>query len=244
MFCTGDFFDIFNKTLRKIKASGLYDDMKNMTICINGTVDDTNSVEAILPVDSKITIKKFNDNTHFEGNTLNELSRYCYDIFNDISQPTIGIDFGLKKIKDIKLQIWDTGGLERFNSIRNLYYRGINGYVVVYDIMEPNSIININRWLEQIVKYSTLDDYVVMIVGNKTDMVNSIEEEYVDKKYDYLIKNWIDMPHIIGHTICSAMNNYNINTIFDTLFKNFNPRSVYINKTVKIEINKNQSKCC
>jgi len=173
------------------------------------------------------------------------LSRYCYDIFSITLQPTIGIDFGLKKIKDIKLQIWDTGGLERFNSIRNLYYRGINGYVVVYDIMEPNSIININRWLEQIVKYSTLDDYVVMIVGNKTDMVNSIEkEEYVDKKYDYLIKNWIDMPHIIGHTICSAMNNYNINTIFDTLFKNFNPRSVYINKTVKIEINKNQSKCC
>jgi small GTP-binding protein len=36
--------------------------------------------------------------------------------------------------KEIKLQIWDTAGQEKFRSVARSYYRGAIGVIIVYDI--------------------------------------------------------------------------------------------------------------
>ena len=36
--------------------------------------------------------------------------------------------------KEISLQIWDTAGQETFNSMGNMFYRGADCCVIVYDI--------------------------------------------------------------------------------------------------------------
>lgn len=49
--------------------------------------------------------------------------------FRQSFNPTVGIDFKVKTIvvddKRVKLQIWDTAGQEKFNSITTAYYRNI-----------------------------------------------------------------------------------------------------------------------
>lgn len=36
--------------------------------------------------------------------------------------------------KEITLQIWDTAGQETFNSMGNMFYRGTDCCIIVYDI--------------------------------------------------------------------------------------------------------------
>lgn len=51
---------------------------------------------------------------------------------------TLGVEF-LSQVIDIngttiKLQIWDSGGQEKFNSITRSYYRNVAGILMVYDV--------------------------------------------------------------------------------------------------------------
>ena len=59
--------------------------------------------------------------------------RFCDDLFADTYMPTIGVDFRFKVIehegKNIKLQIWDTAGQEKFRTITSAYYRSIELFI-------------------------------------------------------------------------------------------------------------------
>ena len=53
--------------------------------------------------------------------------RYIDDKFNVNTQSTVGCAFNIKKFnldkKSISLEIWDTAGNERYNSLLPMYYR-------------------------------------------------------------------------------------------------------------------------
>jgi len=101
------------------------------------------------------------------------LLRFTDDSFTANHLTTIGIDFKIKIInleeKLIKLQIWDTAGQERFRTITKTYYRGAQGYVLVYDITSKDSFDHVKYWLGEIKKNG--NDFVPkVIVGNKSDL--------------------------------------------------------------------------
>ncbi len=56
---------------------------------------------------------------------------------------TIGIDQVNMKIKIneylVKIQIWDPAGQERFESITNTFYRGLDGVMLVFDLTKEKS---------------------------------------------------------------------------------------------------------
>ena len=52
----------------------------------------------------------------------------------------------------IKVKISDTAGQERFKSIASNYMKKANGILLVYDITNQKSFIDINNWLEEITK--------------------------------------------------------------------------------------------
>ena len=58
----------------------------------------------------------------------NLLLRFVDNKFEPSHISTIGVDFKIKTIMigeiTIKMQIWDTGGHERFRSVVSSYYRG------------------------------------------------------------------------------------------------------------------------
>ncbi|XP_058689381.1 ras-related protein Rab-10-like isoform X4 [Poecile atricapillus] len=67
---------------------------------------------------------------------------------------TIGIDFKVKPVMfndtRVKLQIWDTAGQERFHTLSTSYFRGAQGFVLVYDITNLKSFQSITIWMNDI----------------------------------------------------------------------------------------------
>ena len=50
--------------------------------------------------------------------------------------------------KNIKLQIWDTAGQDRFRTITSAYYKGADGIVMVYDLTHEDSLNDLeNYWI-------------------------------------------------------------------------------------------------
>ncbi|XP_047308380.1 ras-related protein RABC2a-like [Impatiens glandulifera] len=88
--------------------------------------------------------------------------------------PTIGVDFKIKHFKvegkKIKLTIWDTAGQERFRTLTSSYYRATQGIVLVYDVTRRETFTNLSDvWAKEIELYSSNQDCVKMLVGNKVD---------------------------------------------------------------------------
>jgi Ras-related protein Rab-7A len=65
---------------------------------------------------------------------------------------TIGVDFGSRIIdvgdEKIKLQIWDTAGQEKFQSLGYAFYRGADSCALVFDLTNSKSFDSLTRWKE------------------------------------------------------------------------------------------------
>lgn len=102
------------------------------------------------------------------------LSNFLNKEFKSNHDVTIGVDFGVKivEIEDkniIKLYIWDTAGQETFKSIIRSYYRGTIGVLLIYDINNYNSYLNILEWMKEIKSY-TIPEITFILIGNKLDL--------------------------------------------------------------------------
>ena len=123
----------------------------------------------------------------------NLLLRYVKNEFASDMRSTVGVEFGTKMLKidnyDVKAQIWDTAGQERYRAITSAYYKGAKGVLIVYDITRKNSFENVDKWLNDF-KMKSDDDAVIVIVGNKSDLINerevSIEEATLKAQVNHL----------------------------------------------------------
>jgi small GTP-binding protein len=106
--------------------------------------------------------------------------RFCEGKFSQEYLMTIGANFGVKQNtvsfgeedKDIKLQIWDTGGQERFSPIRELYYKGALGAVVVFDVTNRESFEHAQNWFSEVRK--NVANIPITLIGNKIDLPNRV----------------------------------------------------------------------
>ncbi|XP_042331365.1 ras-related protein Rab-18-B-like [Sceloporus undulatus] len=100
------------------------------------------------------------------------LLRFTEDQFEPYLNPTIGVDFKVKKmvVGDLPLQlaIWDTAGQERFRTLTPSYYRGAQGVILVYDVTNRETFVGLESWLQELEVY-TKRNVVKMLVGNKID---------------------------------------------------------------------------
>lgn len=108
------------------------------------------------------------------------LLRFSDDSFTTSFITTIGIDFKIKTVeiegKKVKLQIWDTAGQERFRTITTAYYRGAMGILLVYDVTDEQSFLNIRNWIRNIEQHAS-DSVEKILIGNKCDMT---EDKVID----------------------------------------------------------------
>ncbi|KAK6140181.1 hypothetical protein DH2020_026065 [Rehmannia glutinosa] len=101
------------------------------------------------------------------------LVSFISNVVDDLS-PTIGVDFKIKFLtvgeKRLKLTIWDTAGQERFRTLTSSYYRGAQGIILVYDVTRRDTFTNLSDvWAKELELYSTHEDCIKMLVGNKVD---------------------------------------------------------------------------
>jgi len=85
---------------------------------------------------------------------------------------TLGVDLSVKflKIKQtiVKLQIWDTGGQERFQYVSPIYYQGALGALSCYDITKKASFENVPKWITNVENYC--GNIPMVIVATKKDL--------------------------------------------------------------------------
>ena len=98
--------------------------------------------------------------------------RFAHGTFRERYLMTIGVEFAVKIIdvdeQKVKLQIWDTGGQERFSYVRPLYYRGATGGLLCFDLTNHKSFENLPKWLMEAKRYGGEIPFV--LVGTKADL--------------------------------------------------------------------------
>ena len=84
-------------------------------------------------------------------------------------QPTYGVQFIKKDLQDnVRLQVWDMPGDDRFMKIAASYFKGAHLFIMVFDVNNRGSyeaIPHIEKYIEAEGKLI----HSVLVVGNKTD---------------------------------------------------------------------------
>lgn len=117
------------------------------------------------------------------------LVRFADDCFSENYLTTIGVDFRFRTLQinksTIKLQIWDTAGQERYRTITNAYYKGADGIIIVFDLCNKESFLNVGSWLKEVEKHSG-EDVTVTVLANKSDcLAEEVEVTDADiKKFE------------------------------------------------------------
>ncbi|TMW53727.1 hypothetical protein DOY81_001195 [Sarcophaga bullata] len=70
--------------------------------------------------------------------------------------------------KQIKLQLWDTGGMERVASVTSSYYKFAEGAILVFALDSAASFHSLSQHLLDIVTYA--ENAKIFICGNKSDL--------------------------------------------------------------------------
>jgi Ras-related protein Rab-1A len=122
------------------------------------------------------------------------LNRFADNVYTDSYISTIGVDFKIRTIevggRVCKLQIWDTAGQERFRTITSSYYRGAHGIVLVYDITNRESFINLEMWLTEVQRYAT-EQAKLILVGTKSDLTEKRKVAFTDAQ-EFAAKHRMD----------------------------------------------------
>eukprot|EP00826_Nyctotherus_ovalis_P032592 TRINITY_DN26260_c0_g1_i1.p1 TRINITY_DN26260_c0_g1~~TRINITY_DN26260_c0_g1_i1.p1 ORF type:complete len:235 (+),score=75.91 TRINITY_DN26260_c0_g1_i1:92-796(+) len=101
------------------------------------------------------------------------IQRYCAGTFNPRTKTTMGIDYWrsrvTRKSAAVDFKIWDTVGQDTYSSLTRMYYKGVHGALLVYDIANADSFAKVKYWLNDLKDNGSGLERVVM-VGNKVDV--------------------------------------------------------------------------
>jgi Ras-related protein Rab-6A len=141
----------------------------------------------------------------FTGKT-SIINRIMNNPFNEAYEVSIGIDFMSKNIRfrgqNIKIQIWDSAGQEKYKGLIPSYVRNSSIVFLVYDVSKRTSFEHINDWIEFV---RNIERTTMVLIGNKIDLNREVEknegEELAQKEGLIFFE-------------CSAKNNENIKNLF------------------------------
>ena len=118
------------------------------------------------------------------------ISRIVDKPFIGESEATIGVDYEKKNInfqgKNIKLQLWDTAGYEKFRGLIPCYLQGSTIAFIVYDVNDRTSFENSANWINFVKSNNQDNNTKIVLCGNKIDLrerkVKTLEGEALAKK--------------------------------------------------------------
>jgi len=123
------------------------------------------------------------------------LLRYVDNTFSDAFISNIGSEYKEKTIaaggSNAKLQIWDTGGQERFRTITSSFYQGAHGVIVMYDITNQETWASVQKWVQEADRYAP--EAAKLLVGNKVDLASERQVQS-DEANEYC--ETLEIPYI------------------------------------------------
>ena len=115
------------------------------------------------------------------------INRIVDNPFSESYEMSIGVDFMSKNLRyhgqNIKLQIWDSAGQEKYKGLIPSYVRNSSIVFVVYDVSSKSSFNNVSSWISFI---KSIENTTIILCGNKIDLttreVQTIEGEQFASK--------------------------------------------------------------
>ncbi|XP_064615083.1 ras-related protein Rap-2c-like [Liolophura sinensis] len=148
--------------------------------------------------------------------------KFVSGTFMEKYDPTIE-DFYRKEIEvdnaPSVLEILDTAGTEQFASMRDLYIKNGQGFVIVYSITSLQTFQDIKTMREQIIRVKGEEKIPMLLVGNKSDLEH--QREVPTTEASSLAQQW-GCPFLEA----SAKNTQNVNEVFIEIVREMNTSPV------------------
>nr|XP_060628871.1 ras-related protein Rab-7b [Anolis sagrei ordinatus] len=176
------------------------------------------------------------------------LHQYVHKKFYEDYRTTLGASILTKMVAvdhtPLKLQIWDTGGQERFRSMVSTFYKGSDGCMLAFDVTDIDSFECLDDWREDFLQkvIPTEQGFPMVVLGNKIDL----QDRQVSKETASL---WCKEKDIAYFEV-SAKNDINVVNAFDTLARQALSRykgiiENYLTDSIKLTPNDEpKKKCC
>ncbi|MFX0087909.1 MAG: Rab family GTPase [Candidatus Hodarchaeota archaeon] len=105
------------------------------------------------------------------------INQFVHKKFSSIYKTTIGVDITPYQVdveksgESIRFMLWDLSGQRHFARFRSRFYAGTSGALVVYDLTNAPSYLNVPIWVKEC-HDNTSRKVPVIIVGNKADLTD------------------------------------------------------------------------
>uniref|UniRef100_A0A0N4ZK24 small monomeric GTPase n=1 Tax=Parastrongyloides trichosuri TaxID=131310 RepID=A0A0N4ZK24_PARTI len=144
--------------------------------------------------------------------------QFVSNTFIEKYDPTIE-DFYRKEIEvdgqPCVLEILDTAGTEQFASMRDLYIKNGQGFVIVYSITNQQTFHDIKNMRDQIIRVKANENVPLILIGNKIDMNN---QRQVRVEEGMSLAEYWSCPF----AECSAKSGHNVNLVFAEIVREMN----------------------
>lgn len=169
------------------------------------------------------------------------VNRYLNDVFNPDQDLTTGASYFKKDTELInetfKLNIWDTSGQPRYESIFNLYSKTPDAFIIVCDVKNEDPLSSLSNWHNKIMSNTIKENPSLVIFINKSDLETSEHKDNIRKIEEFGDSQHI--PVIKG----SALDNINIDYVFKKIFRMIlNIPSTMIRKSLTLNIKRHSIK--
>jgi Ras-related protein Rab-5C len=105
-------------------------------------------------------------------------NRVIQDVFSASTDATIGAAFLTRVFQidgtELRLDIWDTGGSEKFRSLAPMYYRDAQAAIIVFDLTARQSMAQALEWMDEVTQQGR-PDILFFGAANKSDLLANRE---------------------------------------------------------------------
>ncbi|KAK2944499.1 putative Ypt/Rab-type GTPase ypt7 [Blattamonas nauphoetae] len=105
------------------------------------------------------------------------INQFAHQKFSEQYNKTTGPDFVTKEVmvdgRQVTMQIWDTAGIERLQSLGVAFYRGSDACILVYDVTATKTFENLESWKDEFLTQGSPTDpenFPFIVLGNKSDL--------------------------------------------------------------------------
>jgi len=119
------------------------------------------------------------------------------------------------------LEILDTAGTEQFASMRDLYIKNGQGFVIVYSLASRQSFQDVKHIRDQIVRVKGTDRVPIVLAANKCDLAPEAREVTIEEGCA-LAASW-NVPYMET----TAKSTHIINQLFTEVVKQMNVDAMY-----------------
>ncbi|MFX1325533.1 MAG: Rab family GTPase [Promethearchaeota archaeon] len=151
------------------------------------------------------------------------IKRYTTDTFEKDYISTLGMHFS-KFEEDVggekvELLLWDLAGQESFNTLRDRFYTGSSGAIIVFSL-DPEDLETYNsieKWLSDVKK--ACGNVPIILFGNKADLVdqNALVTSSNYATSDVHVEKFAQDHKIIKYFKTSALTGQNVKEAFKSL---------------------------